>query len=426
MKFEKRYNDKLEETLYHGVSEAGLNVFILPKKGFSKKYAIYGVNFGSCDISYKVDGKEYTDPLGVAHFLEHKLFEMPDGRNAFDLFATTGASANAFTSNNITAYLFSASDGFSESLDILLDYVNDPYFTDENVEKEQGIIAQEIKMYDDDPQWRLYNNALGCIYKENPVRDDIAGDVESISHITKDVLYNTYNTFYRPSNMVLFITGDVDMDEVGRLVEKNVKKRPPINLERKTYIEKDEVFKDKIVKKMSVSKDNYILAFKDNEINLRGEEYLKKNIEVSFVLKMLFSDSAELYNKLYNDGTLNDTFSYENLMDEHYCAYLMGGESDDVDKTVEILIKELKKKQETGFNPEEFELTKKSSWGGQIRAYNSLEAVANSFCANFFLGIDMFDFIDVFESITLEDVNLRLKKMFTDNYSVSVVTPDEN
>ncbi len=424
MNFNKIYNDKMEETLLHGVSDAGLNVYILPKKGFSKKYAIYSVNYGSCDISYTLDGKEITDPLGVAHFLEHKLFEMPDGKNAFDLFAKTGASANAFTSNNMTAYLFSASDGFYESLDILLNYVNDPYFTDENVEKEQGIIAQEIKMYDDDPQWKLYNNALGCLYENNPVRDDIAGSVESISHITKDVLYNTYNAFYRPENMVLFITGDVDENEVAALVEKNVKKKEDVNLVRKTYAEKDCVFKKDITKKMSVSKDNYILAFKDNEVNLRGREYLKKNIEATLVLKMLFSDSSYLYNKLYNEGILNDSFSWENLMDEAYCAYLLGGEADDVGKTVEALVCEIEKIKEKGFSEEEFELVKKSSWGRQIRSFNSLEAVANSFCSNFFLGIGLFDFVEVFNEVTLKDINKRIKTMFTDNYSVSVVTPE--
>ncbi len=424
MKFDKIYNEKMEESLYHGISSAGLNVYILPKKGFSKKYAIYSVNYGSCDISYTKDGKEYTDPLGVAHFLEHKLFEMPDGKNAFDLFAKTGANANAFTSNNMTAYLFSASDGFYESLDILLNYVNDPYFTDENVDKEQGIIAQEIKMYDDDPQWRLYNNALGCLYETNPVRDDIAGTVESISHITKDVLYNTYDTFYRPENMVLFITGDVDEDKVSELVEKNVKSKPEISLKRKTYTEKESVFEKKIVKKMSVSKDNYILAFKDNEINLRGCDFLKKNIETTLVLKMLFSDSSSLYNKLYSEGILNDSFSYENLMDESYCAYLLGGEADDVEKTVDALINEIEKVKETGFLEEEFELAKKSSWGRQIRSFNSLEAVANGFCSNFFLGIGLFDFAEVFSKITLSDINERIKKMFTKNYSISVVTPE--
>ncbi len=425
MKFDKIYNEKMEETLYHGISDAGLNVYILPKKDFSKKYAIYSVNYGSCDISYTKDGKEYTDPLGVAHFLEHKLFEMPDGKNAFDLFAKTGANANAFTSNNMTAYLFSASDGFYESLDILLNYVNDPYFTDENVDKEQGIIAQEIKMYDDDPQWQLYVNALGCLYENNPVKDDIAGSVESISRITKEVLYNTYDTFYRPENMVLFITGDVEEDKISELVEKNVKKKPEINVKRKTYEEKESVFEKKIVKKMSVSKDNYILAFKDNEINLRGQDFLKKNIETSLVLKMLFSDSSGLYNKLYNEGILNDSFSYESLLDETYSAYLLGGETDDVEGTVDAIIKEIEKIKESGFSKEEFELAKKSSWGRQIRSFNSLEAVANGFCSNFFMGIGLFDFTEVFSNVTLMDINERVKKMFTDNYSVSVVTPED-
>lgn len=425
MKFDKIYNEKMEETLYHGISDAGLNVYILPKKDFSKKYAIYSVNYGSCDISYTKNGKEYTDPLGVAHFLEHKLFEMPDGKNAFDLFAKTGANANAFTSNNMTAYLFSASDGFYESLDILLNYVNDPYFTDENVDKEQGIIAQEIKMYDDDPQWQLYVNALGCLYENNPVKDDIAGSVESISKITKEVLYNTYDTFYRPENMVLFITGDVEEDKISELVEKNVKKKPEINVKRKTYEEKESVFEKKIVKKMSVSKDNYILAFKDNEINLRGQDFLKKNIETSLVLKMLFSDSSSLYNKLYNEGILNDSFSYESLLDETYSAYLLGGETDDVEGTVDAIIKEIEKIKESGFSKEEFELAKKSSWGRQIRSFNSLEAVANGFCSNFFMGIGLFDFTEVFSNVTLMDINERVKKMFTDNYSVSVVTPED-
>lgn len=425
MKYEKMYNETIEETLYHGVSEAGLNVYVLPKKGFSKKYAVYSVNFGSCDISYTVDGKEITDPLGIAHFLEHKLFEMPDGRNAFDLFANTGASANAFTSNNMTAYLFSASEGFDESLDILLNYVNEPYFTDENVEKEQGIIAQEIKMYDDDPQWRLYNNVLGCLYKNNPIRDDIAGSVESISHITKETLYNAYNAFYRPENMVLFITGDVDMDKISELVEKNVKKKEPKNVVRKKYMEPEEINEKSIVKNMSVSKDNYILGFKDNEIGLKGEEYLLKNIEVALVLKMLFSEFADLYNELYQKGIINDTFSYENLMHEDYSAVLMGGETDDVERSVKAIIDGINKVKEKGFTKEEFDLAKKSMWGRQIRSYNSLEAVANSFCSNFFLGINAFDFVKVFEKITLESVNDRLSKMFDNNYySVSVVKPE--
>ena len=346
MKFEKIYNEKLDELVHHGVTESGLNVFVFPKKGFSKKYAVYAVNFGSCDISYTVDGKEYTDPLGVAHFLEHKLFELPDGKNAFDLFARTGASANAFTSHNMTAYLFSAADNFNESLEILLSYVNDPYFTDENVHKEQGIIAQEIKMYDDDPEWRLFNAALSCLYENNPVKDDIAGSVESISHITKEVLYNTYDAFYRPENMVLFVIGDVNEDEVGALAEKYAKKRDKKEVIRKTYTEKDSVYKKYFEKEMSVSNDNFILSFKDNSKTLSGKEQLIKSIETTLALKMMFSKSSALYNELYMGGYINDTFSYDTLNGDGYSAIMIGSEAKDVKKTADKILEGIKKVKE--------------------------------------------------------------------------------
>lgn len=421
MQFNKIYNEKLSETVHHGITESGLNVFVLSKKGFSKKYAVYAVNFGSCDISYTADGKRFTDPLGVAHFLEHKLFELPDGRNAFDLFAKTGASANAFTSHNMTAYLFSAADNFKESLEILLSYVNDPYFTDENVQKEQGIIAQEIKMYDDDPEWRLFNAALGCLYEKNPVKDDIAGSVESISHITKDVLYNTYNTFYRPENMVLFVIGDVSEIEVGELAEKYAKKRAPMEVIREKYTEKDEVFQKYSEKKMSVSSDNFILSFKDNSKTADGRDYLIKTIETTLALKLMFSKSSSLYNELYKDGYINDTFSYDTLSGEGYSAVMIGGEAKDVKKTSDKILEGIKKIKETGFSEEDFQRAKKAVFGRQIMAFNSIEAIANGFCANFFSGIGIFDFVEAFPPVTAESVHKRIFEIFGENYALSVI-----
>ena len=423
MNFSKIYNEKLKETLYHGITESGLNVFVLPKKGFSKKYAVYAVNFGSCDISYTVNGKKYTDPLGVAHFLEHKLFELPDGRNAFDLFANTGASANAFTSHNMTAYLFSAADNFYESLEILLSYVNEPYFTDENVQKEQGIIAQEIKMYDDDPEWRLFNDSLNCLYENNTVKDDIAGSVESISHITKDVLYNTYNTFYRPENMVLFVIGDVRETQVGDLAEKYAKPREKAEVIRDSFIEKDEVKRKYSEKKMEVSCDNFILSFKDNSPTLTGNELLIKNIETTLAVKLLFSRSSHLYNKLYESGLINSTFSCDSMYGNGYSCVMLGGEAKDVSKTTDAILNGIKAAKENGFSEEDFSRAKKSYLGRQIIAYNSVESVANSFCANFFSGIGAFDFTDAFEKITKESVHKRIFEIFGDNYAVSVIKP---
>ena len=425
MKFNKAYNDRLNETLYSGTHESGLNVFVLPKKGFSKKYAIYSVKYGSTDISYKLSGKSTTDPKGIAHFLEHKLFEMSGGGNAFDLFSKTGASANAFTSHNMTAYLFSCSDHFNENLDILLSYVNDPYFTDENVEKEQGIIAQEIKMYDDDPDWKLFNNGLAALYTSNSVKDDIAGSLDSIAQINKEVLYNSYNSFYHPENMVLFIAGEADLDEVSKIVDKNVKKREvSFSVERMEYDEKDSVNQNRITKKMDVSMPNFILAWKDNDTGYDGRPLLKKNIEVSLILKMLFSESAELYNQLYNKGLINDNFSYDEIADKSYFAAICGGETKSVDLAVEEILRYLEKIKQTGFKNEEFEMTKKASFGRQITAFNSLEAVAGGFSANFFKSIGAFDFIDIYDEITLESINNRLKKVFNENYAVSEILPN--
>ena len=426
MKFVENYNPQINETLLTAVHESGLNIFVLPKKGFSKKYAIYSVKYGSTDISYKLNNKNITDPTGIAHFLEHKLFELPGGGNAFDLFSKTGASANAFTSHNMTGYLFSCSDNFDENLDILLNYVGDPYFTDENVAKEQGIIAQEIKMYDDDPEWKLFNNALTALYHNNSVKDDIAGSVSSIAQINKEVLYNSYHSFYRPENMVLFIAGEVNLNEIERIVDKNVMTPSnPLVFERMEYEEDATVNQNRITKKMSVSLPNFILAFKDNDVGFDGIKLQIKNIEVNLILKMLFSESAELYNELYNSGVINDNFSCDNLSSDSYFATICGGETKCVDTAVAKILEYLEKIKKVGFSEEEFARTKKASFGRQIKAFNSLEAVANGFSSNFFHNIGAFDFISSYNQVTLQSVNERLKSVFTENYAVSEVLPND-
>ncbi len=424
MNFQKQYEEKLGETLYFGTHESGLDVFILPKPGFSKKYAIYSVKYGSIDTSYIIGGKEVNDPMGIAHFLEHKLFELPGGGNAFDLFSKTGGNANAFTSHDMTGYLFSCSDYFNENLDILLSYVNDPYFTVENVAKEQGIIGQEIKMYDDDPEWRLFNNALEALYFENPVRNDIAGTVESISHITKDLLYQIYHTFYHPENMVLFIAGDVSPEDVIRIVDKNVKKREtPFLVTRKQYTEPDFVHQKRISKEMSVSQPSFILGFKNNQVGLTGKDLLRKNMETGMILKMLFSQSAPLYNELYRSGLINDTFGFDCLNSDTYFATFVNGEAKDVDRTVEAVLKGIEAVKQTGFSEEEVKRYKKATLGRQIRAYDSIESVANGFSSNYFYGIGAFDFLEQNALITADSLNRRMLEIFGEHYSVSEIRP---
>ncbi len=424
MQFQKHVEEKLGETLYFGTHESGLDVFVLPKKGFSKKYAIYSVKYGSIDTSYTVGGKLVNDPMGIAHFLEHKLFELPGGGNAFDLFSKTGGNANAFTSHDMTGYLFSCSDHFNENLDILLSYVNDPYFTVENVAKEQGIIAQEIKMYDDDPEWRLFNNALEALYHNNPVRNDIAGTVESIAQIDKDLLYQIYNTFYHPENMVLFVAGDVNLEAVSRLVDKNVKKREiPFQVERTAYPEPDFVKQKRIRKEMSVSKPSFILGFKENHVGLFGKELLRKNMETGLILKMLFSQSAPLYNELYQKGLINDTFGFDCMNGDHYFATLLNGEANDIDATVDAILKGIELAKQEGFRKEDVQRYKKAAMGRQIRAYDSLESVANHFSSNYFYDIGAFDFLEIYPTITEESLLSRMKEIFNEHYAISEMYP---
>ena len=221
------------------VHESGLRVYVFPKKGFSKYYAIYGTEYGSLNRTFKPQNEDnmITVPDGIAHYLEHKMFEDENGVDAFERFAETGASANAYTSFDLTAYLFSCTDRFYENLDILLDFVNHPHFTKENVAKEQGIIGQEIKMYDDDPEWRAFFNTLPALFKNNPVKIDIAGTVESISHITPEILYQCYNTFYNPANMRLILVGDVDIDEAMKYVDKHLANKPNLGEIERMFVD---------------------------------------------------------------------------------------------------------------------------------------------------------------------------------------------
>ena len=424
MDFQKIYEPKLHETLYFGTHESGLDIFVLSKPGFCKKYAIYSVKYGSIDTAYLVDGQEINDPMGIAHFLEHKLFELSGGGNAFDLFSKTGGNANAFTSHDMTGYLFSCSDHFSENLEILLSYVNDPYFTAENVQKEQGIIAQEIKMYDDDPEWCVFNQALRALYHTNPVRNDIAGTVESISHITKDLLYRVYDTFYHPENMVLFVAGDVSLDDISRLADRSVKPRvAPFCVQRKIYPEPEQVQQKQITTEMSVSQPSFILGFKDNHPGLVGKELLLKNMETVLLLKMLFSPSAPLYNELYRKGIINDTFGFDCMNSDTYFVTLLNGEVKDVDCAVDAVLQGIRLAQERGFDRQEVQRYKKAALGRQIRTFDSIESVANGFSANYFYGIGAFDFLKIYPKITKESLQLRMKEIFNEHYAVSIVKP---
>ena len=421
-------NVKTGEVLYHKKHSSGLNIYIMPRKDYSSSYAIFGTKYGSVDSEFIVPGEEKITkvPDGIAHYLEHKLFDQPDGKNVFDSFSRYGGNANAFTSFNMTAYLFSSTSNFVENLKVLMDYVQKPYFTAESVQKEQGIIGQEINMYDDNPGWRVFFNLLGCLYQNNPVKIDIAGTIESISKIDEKLLYKCYNTFYNLSNMTLFVTGDFDAEEILKVIEASILNNNPFNEEIKRIYpdEPKEVASHKKETNLSVAMPMFMIGFKDNDCGYGGEKLLKKTIETEILLKMLFSKSSPLYEKLYNSGLINPTFASEYTPQIDYGYTAIEGESKDPQKVYDEVIAYIDKLQNDGLLEEDFERAKKIVWGKYIRSYNSIEDFAHQFLSDSFIGIDYFRYYDVYKTITFDDVKKRFSEHFDKNYSaISIVNP---
>lgn len=428
MELQKRISEITGEELYFGKHSSGLGVYIVPKKDYSKSYAIFGTRYGSVDSKFVVPGEsELTEvPDGIAHYLEHKMFDQPDGSNVFDKFSKYGGNANAFTSFNMTAYLFSATSNIKENLATLLDYVQSPHFTDESVQKEQGIIGQEIRMYDDNGGWKVFFNLLNCLYKNHPVRTEIAGTVESISHITADYLYKCYNTFYNLSNMSIVIVGNVNPQEMLEVIENGIKKNEPFEEEiKKVYPdEPKEIAKSYAEQNLSVSIPMFMIGFKDTDTGYSGEKLLKKNIEITILLKMLFGKSSKIYQKLYEEGLINSNFAADYTMQPDYGFSSVEGESKNPKKVYEIIIEEIEKIHSIGLSKDDFERIKKVVWGRYIRSHNDVEDYATAFMQMLFMDIDYFNYYDVYKSVTFEDVVKRFEQHFRkENSALSVVNP---
>jgi len=420
--------NRIDETLYFSKLDNGLEVFILPKEGYSRQFAIFATNFGSIDSKFKIPGESEINevPDGVAHFLEHKLFEEEKG-NVFDKFSKLGASANAYTNFTNTAYLFSCTNNFYQSLEVLLGFVQNPYFTHENVEKEKGIIGQEIRMYDDNGEWRSFFNLLQALYHNHPVRIDIAGTVESISKIDKDVLYKCYNTFYHPDNMMLFIAGDVDVNKTIEVIEKNILSETlerPEDIMRFYPDEPKEIYKNRIEQHLTVSQPLFNIGFKDQDVGYGGERLFIKDIGTTVLMEMIFGKGSDIYTDLYREGLINDTFSFDFNSQIDYSYSILGGESPDPDRVAEIL-----KEKVTGIRPEhltekDFYLARNKLLGRYLKNFNSLDHIASNFVAFHFNGINFLEFIDHLGEINLNYVRERFVQHFIpDNMALSVILP---
>lgn len=417
------------ETLYTKKHESGLDIYIMPRKGYKKGYAVFATKYGSIDSEFVVPGdSEPTKvPDGIAHYLEHKMFDMPGGVNIFEQFSKYGADANAFTSFNTTAYLFAATVNFKENLKTLMEYVQTPYFTEESVRKEQGIIGQEIKMYEDNPGWAVFFNFLNCLYKNHPVKREIAGTVESIAKIDSDLLYKCYNTFYNLSNMMIFVTGDFVPEEILDVIESGIKKSEPFSEEiKRVYPEEpSEIAAPYAEKSLEVSQPQFMLGFKDNDVGYDGRRLLKKYMLTDILISMIAGESSPLYSRMLSEGLINDTFGGEYTMHPAYGYTSFDGESPNPEKVRDMILEEIVRLRKDGLCEEDFNRLKKAMWGSYIRTYDNLTGFAHTFMSLEMMGINyMSDYFDVYKSLTFEDAKKRFEEHFDEKYSaLSVIKP---
>ncbi|MBP3038343.1 insulinase family protein [Bacillaceae bacterium Marseille-Q3522] len=428
---EKITFDQLQEELYYEKMENGLDVYVLPKKGFNKTYATFTTKYGSIDNHFipLEEQSAIKVPDGIAHFLEHKLFEKKDG-DVFQQFSRQGASANAFTSFTRTAYLFSSTANVEQNLETLVDFVQDPYFTEKTVEKEKGIIGQEITMYDDNADWRLYFGVIQNMYKHHPVHTDIAGTIESITPITKDMLYTCYHTFYHPSNMLLFVVGPVDAEAIMKQVKDNQEKKsfaPQHEIQRFFAEEPAECAKKMQVLKMNVQTSKCLLGLKAVDTGQNGKVMLKNELTINLLLDLLFGKSTENYSRMYADGLIDDTFSFDYTQEQGFGFAIIGGDTEDPDKladTIKSLL--LKAKTTQAFTETDLERTKKKKIGSFLRAMNSPEYIANQFTRYKFNEMNLFEVVPALEQITYEELqNMAGRFIDEERFTVCQVVPKQ-
>lgn len=415
-------NNIVKEKIYIEKFENGLTIMLMPKKEIQKKFFICVTKCGSIDSKFIVPNEveETSVPDGIAHFLEHKLFEQKNGTNSLDTLSALGANPNAYTTADHTAYHIEPTANLEESLDEFMDYIQNPYFTDENVEKEKGIIGQEITMYDDHPSWQVYLNALKCLYKENHINIDTAGTVQTISHINKDVLYKCYNTFYHPSNMVIFAVGDFVPEEILEEIKKRLIPKENMGEIKRIYPEEPKtVNKKRIEKNMDISIPLFILAFKDD---IPNENIVKRHIAIEILLNMLIGKSSKLYKKLYEEELIMQEPLLEYDFAKSYAHIAITGQSKNPKKILEEFKKEVEKYIKDGINRNDFKRIKNMIYGNYVKEFNNVSDICRMFVSDFFKGINSFEYIEESSNINLEYVEDVLNRVFKEeNTIISIV-----
>lgn len=422
---EKKLYERIGEEVFHTTLPNGLPVYIVPKKDFLRKYALFATRYGGMDMRFEKDGQWLDTPAGIAHYLEHKMFDTEDG-NALQELAKNGAEPNAFTSNAITCYYFDATDKFYESLEILLSFVSIPYFTDESVQKEQGIIGQEIGMIEDNPEWQVYKQLMQALYHTSPARTPVAGSVESISHITAQTLYDCHKAFYTPANMCLVVVGDVKPERIIAAANQILpaKSGPLI---RRDYGAEEELTAAEhfVTAAMEVSMPTFLVGFKCPPQH-GGEEQHRFTAIGELACDVLMGESSPLYARLYAEGLINGSFgaAFDLLPGASYVY--AGGDSKDPQAVAEAILAEARRLVSEGVDGDYYRRVVNANFGAALKALNSFESIAVSMAEGCFQGYDPYRFPEVYDSIAVEDVLDFLRRNMTrDHMALSVITPKE-
>lgn len=420
-------NDRLQETydLYHHPS--GLDIYIFPKR-MTTTYAMFGTRFGSVDREFRLaddpDGQTVHVPAGVAHFLEHKMFSNEDGVDSFERFSAYGADANAYTAHNRTVYLFGCTENFSDALTELLRFVTHPYFTEESVKKERGIIAQEIKMYDDDAYERCFTELLRCLYHEHPIRENICGTVRSIGQITPKILMDCFRVFYNLSNMALVICGDVSAEEILAIADRELPTEKPVSIVRDLPDEPDTVFRPRFTMPMQVAKPIFNIGFKDTGHRLSPIERQRREAIMSILNEMLFSRSGELFNSLFESGKISPGFSYGYSMSDTFSFNSLAGEADDPEAVLTEILTYIEEKKKTGLDPKTFARCRRVMCAEYIKDFDSTEEIAGDLLGYVFDDGEMFAYGDLLRQVSMEDVERLLQELFDpERVCMAVITP---
>ncbi len=420
MSFTEFYCEKTGDRYYRTVHSSGVTIYVYPQEGRASCCAVIGTKFGSIDDRFTFEGREVEVPAGVAHYLEHKLFENEDSE-VFDLFAENGADANAYTSYEKTCYLFTCTDKFEDNLRILLDFIQKPYFTKESVDKERGIIAQEIGMYEDNPDWCVFNNMIRGMYKKHPVRTSIAGTVESIGRIDSDILYTCYNAFYTPSNMVLSVAGNVTKEQVIAIADEML--RPGVQAPRRIIPEEDEGVEERYIEeKFDVSAPMFNLGYKEKLCELTAERLILTEI----ILEIICGKPGDLFNRLLDKGLVNHSFGADFMYWDAVQATVFSGESSDPEKVREEIDSEIERLKREGISQSDFEWAQRSVYGAAVAQLDNASSIANSLADAHFAEENIFDQVEAAARVTRDMAQARLLEMFDKERStLSVVKRQE-